>query len=56
MNLQTLSLYVPINPSIDSPTEKLLTRAVACSISFPIIWCAIVWCGKCILYWQLNLN
>ena len=32
------------------------SRAVVCSISFPIVWCAIIWCGKWTLYWQLNLH
>ena len=36
--------------------------AVACSISCPIVWCAIIWCGEwiwcraCILHWWLNLH
>ena len=46
MNLQTLSLYVPVNPWIDF-LLKNCSRAVVCNISFPIVWCAIVWWGKC---------
>ena len=44
MNLQTLSLYVPINPWIDSPTEKLLTcSCVQYLIPFCLVCYYLVW-------------
>ena len=42
MNLLILSLYVPIEPWIDV-LLKSCSYAASCSVSFNIIWCAIVW-------------
>ena len=39
MNLQMLSLYVPIDPSIDYPTEKLLVcSCVQYPIPYHLVW------------------
>ena len=47
MNLRTLSLYVPIDPSINSPTEKLLT----CScMQYLIPYCLVCYC----LVWKMD--
>ena len=50
MNLQILLLYIPIDPQIDCPTEKLLTCSCMQYLTFRIVWCAIVWFGERILY------
>ena len=47
MNLQILPMYIPINPQIDCPTDKLLT----CSyMQYLIPYCLVCFC----LVWRMN--
>ena len=47
MNLQILPIYVPIDPKIDCPTEKLLTRSY---MQHLIPYCLVCYC----LLWRMN--
>ena len=55
MILRTLSLYVPINPWINSLPEKLLMCSCM-QYCIPYFLVCYRLCGKWILYWRLNLH